>query len=530
MKKKCQQKYINASFFLQSHRKIVNLQKLYCKNDLTTYKQYCDKCIMHYEKRSYRDLLQRVDGIRHKSTSEHKMGYCLKDIEQTSNLKTWFKVPTNYPYIFIPDNYVRYDEPILVIEDLLPPHFVYVEASPQQPIYVCEDRSKRYYVTKFIGKNVLTLEYLMNYMYHQIHGSTLVCLKSKHSISMGRRIGGWHSFFHCFFTELSYPVGYGSSDMYDGIKNMYLYDRVALSPGTILNSHYRVLNTLGEGSFGLTYLANDIHQNTYVVIKEFFMRQFSFRTSSGNIAYMEDADDIAVSNAMAKFLGESRKASAVSHPNIVKVLDSFRENKTAYYVMPYIKGIDLYELQQSQPNNKFPVVKALNFVIQIGHALIALHEKSITHLDVKPENILITETDTPILIDFGGAKEYDEFGYETSQHGNVRTEGYASPEQRDRQSLMNPKSDVFGLAMTLYMLLYNDLPRANKCFSRMIFVSHAKSMGLDNDLNAAIEKVINHAIVKNVEERSTMQEFIGQLEIILKAIEDFNSVLQSIAR
>lgn len=501
---------------------------------------------MEFKTDSFEDFLKPVFGNLTNPFEQNKAsvsGYYIDKIDQTDDMKSWFKVPSDFPYNNdIPSGATCFTEPILVMENCIPLKFVYVEASEENPIYLyqrtcrtenfhklfelsfqrrrilCDGREniRKYFYTllaaRFESKGVITLEYLMVQMYQKIHGSSFLdadysCIRPNADTFIIPR-ADWRNILACL-NKITYPIGYGSEIMRDGIKNMYLYDRIALKTDTILNSRYRIIENIGRGNFGLTYTAYDLQQNQEVVIKEFFMRQYSYRTSSGNIRYMDDADEGIVFNALQKFKGESRKISRISHPNIVKVLDSFYENETAYYVMPHLHGTSLYDVQQNCQNSVLPLQDALVYTIAIGKALMALHEINITHLDVKPENIIVTDDGIPILIDFGGAKEYDANEFEMSNHAYIRTPGYASPEQIQTIRLRTfcPKSDVFSLAMTLHMLLANTFMGvgcAIKTFSR----------SLDRDLM----RTVKCATSIKIEQRPTMSEFVSNLECIYNGI------------
>ena len=112
-----------------------------------------------------------------------------------------------------------------------------------------------------------------------------------------------------------------------------------------------------------------------------------------------------------KFIKEARTIAALNHKHIVRIIDIFEENNTAYYVMEYVGGGSLSDKVKA---GALPEADALRYIRQVATALEFVHGKHMMHLDVKPANILLNENDEAILIDFGLAKQYDSAGSQTS--------------------------------------------------------------------------------------------------------------------
>ncbi len=235
----------------------------------------------------------------------------------------------------------------------------------------------------------------------------------------------------------------------------------ALKPGTLLHHGiYKIDRIIGQGGFGITYLATDTGLHRHVAIKEFFPKDFCDRdndTSHVTPGTQNTAE--LVSRLKAKFLKEARNISKLRNPSIISIYAAFETNNTAYYVMEYIEGVTLSEMvKQSGPLSE---EKALRYIEKIGNALEYVHDKKINHLDVKPANIIVrTSDDEPILIDFGLSKQYDLTGHQTSTTPTGISHGFAPMEQYNAGGVseFSPQTDIYSLAATLYYLLTGSIP------------------------------------------------------------------------
>ena len=224
---------------------------------------------------------------------------------------------------------------------------------------------------------------------------------------------------------------------------------------------YRIEKVLGQGGFGITYLATQDILNRKVAIKEFFFKEFCEREDGTNtITLGTQSNKATVEKFLKKFIKEAQTISALHHPNIVQIHDIFRENNTAYYVMEYIDGESLGDIVKIQ--GALPETKAVEIIKKVAVALDYIHTKNINHLDVKPNNIMVRHNDGEvILIDFGVAKQYDE----TTKEGTTTTpvgisHGYSPSEQYKRNgvSSFSPESDIYSLGATLYKLVTGITP------------------------------------------------------------------------
>ena len=238
-------------------------------------------------------------------------------------------------------------------------------------------------------------------------------------------------------------------------------DATQLTTGAVLqNGKYRIERVLGQGGFGITYLATQDILERKVAIKEFFMRDFCTREGdTSTVSLGSTANRETMERYMAKFLKEARIISELSHPNIIRIYDIFRENNTAYYVMEYIEGQSLSEYVKSR--GPLSEKEAIGYIHAVGEALEYIHAKHINHLDVKPGNIMLSRADHHIyLLDFGLSKQYDADGNQTSSTPVGISHGYAPIEQYSPGGVkgFSPQTDIYALGATLYYLLTGSTP------------------------------------------------------------------------
>lgn len=240
-----------------------------------------------------------------------------------------------------------------------------------------------------------------------------------------------------------------------------------LADGVILqgkSGNYRIEKALGQGSFGITYLASVIIKGALgmidtggkVAIKEFFMKDVNGRqettvTTGGRTGIFDDYKN--------KFVREAENLSKLEHPQIVKVLELIHANNTVYYVMEYHAGGSLDEYISKLHN--IPEDEALGFIKQIGVALSYMHDRKMLHLDLKPGNVMLDSGGKAVLIDFGLSKQYDENGEpESSTTIGGGTRGYAPIEQFNYRAGHDfpVTMDVYALGATLYKMLTGQSP------------------------------------------------------------------------
>ena len=230
---------------------------------------------------------------------------------------------------------------------------------------------------------------------------------------------------------------------------------------TLQGGKYRIIEKLGQGGFGITYLAENTLLLGKVAIKEFFFKEYCDRDdSTSRVTIPTSGNREIVERFKQKFIKEARTIFSLNHPNIVRILDVFEENGTAYYVMDYIEGESLGDMVKRR--GAIPEAEALGYVKDAASALEYIHSKNINHLDIKPSNLVLRHDDGKVLvIDFGVAKQCDAVTSEGTTTTPVGiSHGYSPAEQYRKNGVQafSPQSDVYSLAATLFKLLTGNTP------------------------------------------------------------------------
>lgn len=208
-----------------------------------------------------------------------------------------------------------------------------------------------------------------------------------------------------------------------------------------------VLNSLGKGGFGITYLCLDRAKNEYVAIKEFFPKEAA-RKDSLIVSSKNDNSDHYYSG-MQNFLEEARILASIDDVRVVRVHESFEENGTAYYVMEYIEGPTLKEFVKQ--NGPLESKDALRLIEEIALGLKSIHDRGYIHGDLKPTNIMLKKSRMVKIMDFGAASSKDSLY--TPAHSNIISWNYSSPERFSRNSMIRPASDIYSLGCVLFFMV-----------------------------------------------------------------------------
>ena len=299
------------------------------------------------------------------------------------------------------------------------------------------------------------------------------------------------------------------------------------SKTTLQEGKYRIETVLGQGGFGITYLATqkivvkgaigELETEIKVAIKEFFMKDVCNRDShTSYITIPSVGSKEMVERFRQKFIKEAQNISRLKHPNIVKVLDVFEENGTAYYVMEYIPGGSLQ--QYLSENAPLQETEVLYYIRKIAGALDYIHEQHMIHLDIKPGNILRRDNEEPVIIDFGLSKQYDEWGYQTSTTPVGISAGYAPIEQYKKggTQTFSPSTDIYSLGATLYkMITGNTPPDASDIIDN--------GLSLPENISPGIREVIRKAMeTKRSDRPQTISEFLAILDDKEKQYDESN--------
>lgn len=217
----------------------------------------------------------------------------------------------------------------------------------------------------------------------------------------------------------------------------------ALPPGSLL-FEFEIVSVLGHGGFGITYLAIDTLLQEKVAIKEFFP-SLAARATDSTVRAKSRGEQIHFESGLRSFLEEARLIARFRHQNIVHVRRFFEANGTGYIVQDYIEGKSLLNRLEKGSISASELRDLLSGVL---NGLELVHSQAVLHRDLKPDNILLRNDGTPVLIDFGAARD---FGVHQSQSITaIAAGGYTPPEQWGTGGQQGPWSDLYALGAVLY--------------------------------------------------------------------------------
>ena len=271
---------------------------------------------------------------------------------------------------------------------------------------------------------------------------------------------------------------------------------------------YTVEQVLGQGGFGITYKVSanirvdNVVARTSFAVKEFFMKESCERDSHDSVCYSSPVKD-KVEESKKDFLAEAQRLNKISleHPNLIHVNEVFETNNTVYYVMEYLDGGSLRSYVRK--HGSLSEHDALEMMKPIFKAVDFLHQNRMTHLDIKPDNIMLKrDADSgkiiPVLIDFGLSKHYDKNGNPTS---SIRilgcSDGYAPMEQYVGINTFTPQADVYALAATLLFTLTGKDPVIATELSKVKIVT-----SLPESVSSKVKEAIVSAMKMRKEERT----------------------------
>lgn len=285
-------------------------------------------------------------------------------------------------------------------------------------------------------------------------------------------------------------------------------NRTVLPQGTILHGtscSYTIIKMLGQGTFGITYLASTSYGES-VAVKEFFMREINGRNgssvTSGNKKGMVDY-------YRKKFVREAGNLSKLHHPNIISVREAWAENDTVYYSMEYLDGGSLDDLILSEGG--LTEADALRYTREMATALMFMHNNKMLHLDLKPSNVMLKHGHA-VLIDFGYAKQYAADGLpESSATIGKGTLGYAPIEQNNPNEWKDfpVTMDIYAIGATMFkMLTGHTPPEASEVLNNGFPYGEMQACGID----PAITKVVSAAMAPLKKNRiHTVEAFVAML-------------------
>ncbi|MEE8370679.1 MAG: right-handed parallel beta-helix repeat-containing protein [Sphingomonadales bacterium] len=229
--------------------------------------------------------------------------------------------------------------------------------------------------------------------------------------------------------------------------------RAALPEGTKVEE-FEFHRVLGHGGFGITYLGWDLHLDMPVAIKEFLPMELVVREGGISVFPKTESDREDYEWGLDRFLDEARVLARFKHPNIVQVHRFFRAHGTAYIVMEYAEGETLAE--HLDRCGRLPEAEIKSILMPILDGLATVHGASFLHRDIKPGNIIIRDNSSPVLIDFGAARQ--AIGVKSRSVTSIVTPGYAPIEQYSTKSNQGPWTDIYAMGAVAHKCITGHSP------------------------------------------------------------------------
>jgi len=282
-----------------------------------------------------------------------------------------------------------------------------------------------------------------------------------------------------------------------------------LPPGTVLQGKYLLGRALGQGGFGITYIAWDNILKLKLAIKEYLPQQLAYRADTNTVVKIYKTSLAAeFSYGREKFLEEARTLARFNeHPNIVTVRDYFEANNTAYLVMNYHDGVALQSYLESK-GGRLPFEQALAIFMPVLDALKEVHISGILHRDISLDNLLIDRKGRVILIDFGAARQ--AIGEKSKSLSVIMKAGYSPPEQYQSRGKQGPWTDIYAVAATMYRAMTGQPPL--EAIDRMsedeLILPSQMGVKITNLHERALQKAL---AVKTEDRYQTVEEFQAEL-------------------
>jgi len=291
---------------------------------------------------------------------------------------------------------------------------------------------------------------------------------------------------------------------------------MALRPESILNGRYILGRVLGQGGFGITYIAQDYQTKERVALKEYFPSEFAGRSQGLTVQVHSSQQLENYEYGKARFLEEAKTLAAfIGNENIVRIYSYFEENGTAYFTMDYVEGLPLDEYLKTRGAH-LKAAEAAALLLPLMGALDTVHRKGIVHRDIAPDNIIISPEGKARLIDFGAARY--STGEKSKSLDVILKHGFAPMEQYTRRGRQGPWTDVYAMAATYYFALTGKVPP--DAIERIAEDTLEPPSALGSDLSAGEEQVLLKGLAVQASERwQTMGEFRAALQAVRGAID-----------
>ncbi len=281
----------------------------------------------------------------------------------------------------------------------------------------------------------------------------------------------------------------------------------ALPLTTVLHGQYLLGRVLGNGGFGITYIALDLTSGRRVAIKEYMPNGLGSRVAGEKVVRHNDENEF--SYGLKRFMQEAQTIHHLAGtPNIIQIEKLFPENQTAYYAMEFLEGCDLKNYLRLH-GNRMSFQQTVSMLYPLMMSLDRVHQQGVIHRDIAPDNIFLLKGQNVKLIDFGAA--HAALGEKSVSYNVVLKRGYAPAEQYMTNSRQGPWTDVYAMAATIYRCATGQVPpeSINRINNKEV-VKPLAQMGCSATKQE--ERVLMRGMAVNLSDRyMSMREFAEDL-------------------
>ncbi|UVW27855.1 serine/threonine-protein kinase [Massilia sp. H6] len=221
---------------------------------------------------------------------------------------------------------------------------------------------------------------------------------------------------------------------------------------------YRIVKKIASGGFSIVYLAYDAEGNA-VAIKEYLPSQLALR-APGELAPTVSRSNLAIFRIGLKcFFEEGRALARIVHPNVVRVVNFFRANETVYMVMAYESGHTLQDhiARLHAKGSRMGEASIRQLFNGVCAGVREVHANKLLHLDLKPANIYLRGDGSPLLLDFGAARQ--TINIDAPMLAPMYTPGFAAPELYSKLAALGPWTDIYSIGAAMYACMTRSMPQ-----------------------------------------------------------------------
>ena len=288
-----------------------------------------------------------------------------------------------------------------------------------------------------------------------------------------------------------------------------------------LNNKYIIKKVLSQGGFGITYLAEDSLLDIDVCIKELFISGSSTRGTNMTVL-IQGLGDFSFADFKQRFIQEAKQLARFNHPNIVRAIEFFEANNTAYVVMEYVKGPTLKE--KVMKHGPLSAAASQKIIESVLDAVEVVHKAGTLHRDIKPDNMIITDEGRVVLLDFGSARAYSD--EKTIAQTAFVTPGYAPLEQYNPNARKGTFTDIYSIGATFYFMLTGEKPlNVTERYTERLKAPHEINPSVSMQVSSAVMLAMEMKAEDRFQDVADFRLGLKQLSNLKKTKDDSKTIV-----